>query len=42
MPENAQPEVIEQLNEVLGHIFARHLSGDQAWAQGVLSGVDQS
>jgi len=42
MPETATPEVIEQLNEVIGNHFAVYLSGDQAWSLGVLSDTSQS
>jgi transcription initiation factor TFIID subunit 6 len=42
MPENATPEVVEQLKEVLGSYFAAHLSGDQAWSLGLLSGTSES
>jgi hypothetical protein len=42
MPETAIPEVTEKLDEVLGSYFAAYLSGDQAWAVGVLSGTSES
>jgi hypothetical protein len=42
MPENATPEVTEQLDEVVGNHFAAYLSGDQAWSLGVLSDTSQS
>jgi len=42
MPETATPDVMEQLNEVLGEYFAAYLSGDQTWSLGVLTGTIES
>lgn len=41
MPDTASPAVIAQLNEVLGDFFAQHLSGDHAWAVGVLGDINE-
>ena len=38
MPEEAQPEVMVRLREVVGDFFASRLAGDQEWAVGVLGG----
>jgi hypothetical protein len=42
MPENITPEVMAQLTETVGDYFAALLSGDQAWALGVLSDTSES
>ena len=42
MPEQAQPEVVARLHEVLGDFFADRLGVDQEWALGVLGGVSQA
>ena len=36
MPEEAPPEVVTRLREVLGDFFAGRLAGDREWALGVL------